>query len=119
MPPRRKKAKPNSVVSRFASLLRETRLRQAMTQFDLATKAGISVAYVGRLEAGTAACTIDVAERLAKALAVSIADLFPQTPPPDMTAQLRERVRLLAAKLVDSADRETLALVAQFLARLT
>ena len=90
-----------------------------MTQLDLATAAGISLVYVGRLEAGSASCTIDVLEKLAKALAVSVADLLPAAPPPDTTAHLRERVRSLADRLAQTADRETLALAAQFLARLS
>lgn len=98
--------------------LRETRLAQGLTQLDLATAAGISVAYVGRLEAANASCTLDIVEKIAKALAVSVADLLPMLDPPDLTAQLRERVRSLTERLAESADRETLALAAQFLARL-
>ncbi len=90
-----------------------------MTQLDLATAAHISVAYVGRLEAGAAACTIDIVEKLAKALAVNVSDLLPQTAPPDTEALLRERVRSLTDKVIQNADRETLALAAQFLARIS
>jgi transcriptional regulator with XRE-family HTH domain len=90
-----------------------------MTQLDLATAAHISVAYVGRLEAGAAACTIDIVEKLAKALSVNLSDLLPQTAPPDPETLLRERVRTLTDKVVQNADRETLALVAQFLARIS
>lgn len=118
MPARKRKTKPSDVVHRFAGRLRETRLGQGMTQIDLATAAGISLAYVGRLEAGAASCTIDILEKIAKALAVTVADLLPATDPPDTTAQLRERVRSLSDRLVETADRETLALAAQFLARL-
>jgi transcriptional regulator with XRE-family HTH domain len=116
---RKRSSKPSGTVHRFAARLRETRRAQGMTQLDLATAAGISLAYVGRLEAGAASCTIDVLERIAQALAVSVADLLPPTSPPDTTAQLRERVRSLSARLVQTADRETLALAAQFMARLS
>ena len=119
MPPRRKKSKPSDIVSRFAGRLRATRLTQGLTQLDLASAAGVSVAYVGRLEAGAASCTIDVLGKLATALAVTVADLLPTTDPPDTTAQLSERVRTLADQLVKKADPEALALAAQFLARIS
>ena len=119
MPPRKRKPKSSDIVQRFSVRLREIRLNQGLTQLDLATAAGISVAYVGRLEAANASCTIDIVEKIAKALAVKVDDLLPTTDPPDLTAQLRERVRSLSDRLVESADRETLALAAQFLARLS
>jgi transcriptional regulator with XRE-family HTH domain len=90
-----------------------------MTQLDLATEAGISLAYVGRLEAGAASCTIDVLEKIAKALAVSVAELLPSLTPPDTMTHLRQRVQFLADRLVQTADRGTLELAAQFLARLS
>ncbi len=90
-----------------------------MTQLDLATAAGISLAYVGRLEAGAASCTIVVLEKIAKALAVSVGELLPSSSPPDTTTHLQQRVRSLSDRLAQTADRETLALAAQFLARLS
>jgi transcriptional regulator with XRE-family HTH domain len=89
-----------------------------MTQLDLATAACISVAFIGRLEAGAASCTVEVLDKIARALAVNIADLLPSTSPPDTTAQLQERVRSLADRLVQKADQQTLSLAAQLLARL-
>ena len=120
MPQRKRKRKPRSsdIVQRFSVRLRETRLAQGLTQLDLAAAAGISVAYVGRLEAANASCTLDIMEKIAKALAVSVADLLPMVDPPDLTAQLRERVRSLSERLAENADRETLSLAVQFLARL-
>jgi hypothetical protein len=58
-------------------------------------------------------------ERLAEALAVTVADLLPATDPPDTEAHLRDRVRTLSNKLAESADRETLVLAAQSLARIS
>ena len=118
MPSRPRKSKPSDIVGRFAVRLRELRLAQGMTQFDLSNRAGVSLAFVGRLEAGAASCTVEVLDKIAKALAVNIADLLPTSSPPDTTVQLRERVRSLADRLVQKADQQTLSLAAQLLARL-
>lgn len=115
---RRKKRRQTDTVERFAARLRETRRAQGLTQLDLATAAGISLAYVGRLEAGAASCTLEILEKLAKSLGVTVADLVPPERPPDPLAQLRERFRHLTTRLGQTADKETLALAVQFLARL-
>jgi transcriptional regulator with XRE-family HTH domain len=119
MPGRKKKhIRHAEIVHRFADRLKELRHSQGMTQAELARASHVSTVYIGRLESGGAAPGIDLLDRIAKALSVSIADLLPSTPPPDTTAQLKERVRLLSERLVQAADRQTLSLAAQFLARL-
>ena len=119
MPGQKKHIRHAEIVRRFGERLRELRHNQGMTQAELARAAHVSSVYIGRLESGGAAPGIDLLDRLAKALAVAVADLLPPTAPPDTLAQLRERVRLLADRVARDADRNTLSLAAQFLARLT
>src|SRR5262245_17775488 len=105
------------IVELFAARLREVRHSRGMTQAELARQAHITVAYVGRLENAGAAPGIDLVERLAKALGTTVADLLPTTAAPDTAAFLRERAKGLADTLVQSADRETLAMICPLLAR--
>lgn len=118
MAKRRRRIQHAEIVELFAARLREVRHSRGMTQAELARQAQITVSYVGRLENGGAAPGIDLVERLAKALGTTVADLLPATAPPDTAAVLRERAKSLAETLVQSADRETLAMVCPLLSRL-
>lgn len=99
------------VVRLFGARLREVRLSRGMTQAQLAQKAEVSVAYVGRLEAGAAAPGIDLAARLAKALGAALPELLPAGDPPDTVAVLRDQASFLFEALLKTADRETLLLL--------
>ena len=57
----------DEIVRRFGTRLREVRASRGMTQSDLADRANVSEAYVGRLERGRAAPGIDLVEKLARA----------------------------------------------------
>jgi hypothetical protein len=57
--------------------------------------------------------------RLAAALGNTIADLLPTSAPPDDLAVMREQAHRLFKGLIESDDRQTLALVVQLLARLS
>lgn len=59
-----------------------TRLRRAAdwTQEQLAEEAGVDRAYISRLEAGKKNASIDLIERLAKALRVEAAELLKASP---------------------------------------
>lgn len=116
--PRKKSIRHAAIVGRFAARLRELRRSRGLTQLELAEKAHVTVSYVSRLEAGSAAPGIDLVERLAEALQVSVADLLPTSPPPDSLDVLRERADALYQTLRRTADRETLLLLVPFLARL-
>jgi transcriptional regulator with XRE-family HTH domain len=89
-----------------------------MTQAQLAREADVTVPYVSRLENGTIAPGIDLAERLARALGVSVADLLPSEPPPDRREFLRQQARRLCDDLIPAADLETLQVMVPFLAKL-
>ncbi len=106
------------IVQRFGSRLREVRASRGMTQAELAEKAEVSPAYVGRLERGGAAPGIDLVARLAAALGTTPADLLPASEPADAAGVLREQARRRFESLVQTADQPTLSLLAQLLARL-
>jgi XRE family transcriptional regulator, regulator of sulfur utilization len=60
---------------RFAVRLKELRESRGMTQEQLAKKAGVSRAYLSRLEMGRHDPPLSRLRKLAKALRVSVADL--------------------------------------------
>jgi transcriptional regulator with XRE-family HTH domain len=60
---------------RFAMRLKQLRESRAMTQEALAKKAGMSRAYLARLEIGRHDPPLSRLRKLAKALKVSVADL--------------------------------------------
>jgi transcriptional regulator with XRE-family HTH domain len=115
----KKQIQHDEIVRRFGDRLRQVRLSRGMTQAELARRAEVSGAYVGRLERGRAAPGIDFVARLATALGTTAADLLPASTPPDAVAVLRERIRSLFDDLIRTEDEATLSLLAQFLARLS
>jgi transcriptional regulator with XRE-family HTH domain len=105
------------VVKRFAAALRRIRVERGLTQLQLARAAQVSNAYIGRLENREAAPGVDLVERLAAALGCTVHDLLPLAEPPDDLGVLREQISRQVAILLESQDPQTLALVAQLLAR--
>ena len=61
---------------RFATRLRQIRIRREMTQEALAIKADVSRAYLSRLEMGRHDPPLSLLRRLAKALRVPVAELL-------------------------------------------
>jgi len=59
----------------FAKRIKALRAMRGLTQDALAKQAGLSLAYIGRLETGHYDPQLSTLRRLAKALKVSIADL--------------------------------------------
>ena len=116
MPTRKKQKFAHAECVRlFAGRLREMRLAMGMTQADLAHKARVSEAYIGRLERAEGTPGIDLVDRLAKALATTSADLLPTLAPPDTQAALRDQAKKLFEGFIDKADRETLLLLCPLL----
>ena len=74
------------IVRAFAARLREVRHSRGLTQAELARRAQVTAAYVGRLESAGAAPGIDLVDRLAGALGTTVPDLLPPSPPPDTAA---------------------------------
>jgi transcriptional regulator with XRE-family HTH domain len=106
------------IVRRFGARLREVRLSRGMTQAQLAEKAQVTTTYIGRLEGGGAAPGIDLVERLATALATTVADLLPASDPPETMELLRSQTKGLVGTLLEKADRETLLMLNPMLARI-
>jgi len=70
------KAKPLPTAREtFARNLRRARRLKDVTQEGLALEAGVSRAYLSRVERGTINISFDSAEALAKAIGVSLRDL--------------------------------------------
>ena len=67
--------------------LRQIRVRSGLSQDQLAADAKVDRAYVGSLERGTANPTVDLLDRVADALEVSLGELFrrprPGSKPPE------------------------------------
>jgi XRE family transcriptional regulator, regulator of sulfur utilization len=61
---------------RIGRKLKQARQATGLSQTELATKAGVSRAYVFRLEAGGADPTVGILQKLAKALGVPVTDLL-------------------------------------------
>jgi transcriptional regulator with XRE-family HTH domain len=63
------------LAKRLAMKLKQLRTRQGFNQTDLAKKVRVTQAYIAMLENGRENPTLNVLERLAKALKVTVADL--------------------------------------------
>jgi transcriptional regulator with XRE-family HTH domain len=57
--------------------LREARQRAGMTQAELATKAGTNTNYYAKLERGEATPSLNILEKIVKALDVKSSDILP------------------------------------------
>jgi transcriptional regulator with XRE-family HTH domain len=73
---------------------------------------------VGRLERGGSAPGIDLAQRLAKALGVKVAELLPEQEDPQTVEVMKEQARALFDQLMKKGDLDTLALLNPLMARL-
>jgi transcriptional regulator with XRE-family HTH domain len=60
----------------FSGNVRKFRIEQGFSQEEFAEKAGLHRTYIGSVERGERNITIDVMERIAKALNLPINDLF-------------------------------------------
>ena len=106
------------VVRSFAVRLRELRNSRGFTQIELARKAKMTANYVGRLESGAIAPGIDLVDRLATVLGVSIAELLRGNTAPDAMGVLQGQAEGLFAAVMKLADRETLAMLNPLLSHL-
>src|SRR4051812_20193121 len=89
---RKPRIRQADIVRLFAERLRSLRLAAGLTQFDLARRAHINLSYMGQLERGRTAPGIDTAGRIAEALGISPAKLFPgdaDEPLPDLQEKAR------------------------------
>lgn len=117
MPSPKRRIKHAAIVDAFAERLRELRASRNMTQKELAGHAKITISYVSRLESGGAAPGLDLLERIATALGVSIPDLLPIKTDPEMEER-RRQVKGRLESLVTKAGSQTLAMLDLVLTRL-
>jgi transcriptional regulator with XRE-family HTH domain len=65
-----------SVLEKFGRKVREERLRQKLSQEELAEKAGVHRTYIGMIERAEKNITLTNVEKIAVALGVDISSLF-------------------------------------------
>lgn len=67
----------DSTTKKVAKKLKSLRLERNLTQVELAKKADISSNYYAKIERGEIRPSVDMYERIAKALKVTASDIFP------------------------------------------
>jgi transcriptional regulator with XRE-family HTH domain len=78
VPPRARQPARHPALKRLGSRIRELRRRQGLSQEALADVAHIGRSYMSGIERGVRNCSTLHLFRLAKALRVRVADLFPE-----------------------------------------
>lgn len=68
---------PDGTTKKVAKKLKVLRLDRDLTQADIAEKAKMSTNYYAKIERGEVRPSVDIYERLAKALKVTSSDIFP------------------------------------------
>jgi transcriptional regulator with XRE-family HTH domain len=64
------------LVKRFGAVVRRLRSEQGFSQEAFAERCGLHRTYIGIVERGEKAVTILTADKIAKALGITLADLF-------------------------------------------
>ena len=67
----------DGTTKKVAKKLKALRLERNLTQADIAEKAKMSTNYYAKIERGELRPSVDIYERLAKALKVTASDVFP------------------------------------------
>jgi transcriptional regulator with XRE-family HTH domain len=110
---KRRKAAPvkqRDIVHRFAARLKVLREERKLSHHRLAELAGIHWSYLSRLEQGHSAPGVDLVEKLAAALGVSIADLLPSERT-DRTAALKAAIQTQTESIMADAEEGDLSLL--------
>ena len=68
---------PDGTTKKVAKKLKVIRLERGLTQAEIAEKAKMSVNYYAKIERGEVRPSVDIYERLAKALKATASDIFP------------------------------------------
>ena len=101
----RGRSEPSDLRHLFGRRVRELRSRLGLTQRELAHRAGMHPAYIGGVERGERNVTLDVVERLARALAVPAAELMLDgARGANLPAASEARLAALAARAANPAD---------------
>lgn len=67
----------DGITIKVAKKLKSLRLDRDLTQAEIANKAKMSTNYYAKIERGEVRPSVDIYERLAKALKVTASDIFP------------------------------------------
>lgn len=67
---------PHDILVQFGKKVREERLRQRLSQEQLAEKAGVHRTYIGMIERAEKNITLENIEKIAKALGMNPAELL-------------------------------------------
>lgn len=68
---------PDGTTKKVAKRLKTLRHERDLTQAEIAEKAKMSTNYYAKIERGEVRPSVDIYERLAKALKVTASDIFP------------------------------------------
>lgn len=68
---------PDGTTKKVAKKLKALRLERDLTQAELAEKANMSANYYAKIERGLVRPSVDMYERIAKALKATSSDIFP------------------------------------------
>lgn len=115
MAKRKVKIDQPEIVQQVAKRLRALREARNLTRAKLADMANVGLSHLGRLERGKASPGLDLLDRLAKSLGVTVPDLFPPAETQVTPPALLEK----AKQLLDNVNPDTLRVLNPLLARLT
>ena len=88
------------------------------TQAELARQAHVALSHLSKLERGDAAPGLDLIDRLAQALGITVSGLLPTTGSSEAAEGQRERVRKQFEGLVSEAGSDTLSVLEGLMTRL-
>lgn len=103
---RKAKIRQAEIVQQFAVRLRETRHAHSLTQAELARRAHVSLSHLSKLEAGETAPGLDLLDRLADALGMTVCKLLPPPTNDPSRIQDKEKVRQLFDRFLQNANDE-------------
>ena len=65
-----------TTLEKFGEKVREERLKQRLSQEELASRAGVHRTYIGMIERAEKNITLENIEKVAKALKITLSDFF-------------------------------------------
>jgi transcriptional regulator with XRE-family HTH domain len=93
---------PTDLARQLGTMLQDQRLREGLTQSELAERAELSLKYVGEIERGEANVTIQALERLASVLRWDPWSLFAPEQQAMSEAPIKSWSRKSAMRAIDS-----------------
>ncbi len=67
----------DKIIKQIAKRIKQVRLEKGLTQTEVAEKAGISTNYYARVERGEVSASIEVFEKITKALKIKSSEILP------------------------------------------